>query len=314
MPKEAAVAAPEGKEPTLLSSVNAKSREEIADRFAAHEEAGKPKVDDFKPEVEPVKTDEPTPPVEKGAEKPEEEAKAEPETTPEVVDEEKKKKTVPIEALHEARMNEKAAKKRAQELEEQVKVLLEDIRSVKSKPAKDDAPAGDEEYLTDDQKKLRSLEKEVESIRAKDKENEKTRESENIKKAQEKIGEQLREASSSLEKEGFAGFTDMLPLVTAELQRIAAEDRDEAVKLDNPEGWKKIFKETIFPKVAALSQKRAREEKIKGKEDLKKDASLLLPKGSQAAPKEDDEEEYTFASYMKDRSRRNPQPQNPFGK
>ena len=315
MDKEAEVAAPEVKEPPaekpkLLSEANAAERDAIADRYAAHEDGGKPKVEDFKPEGEPEIVPETTPVVEKTEDEPEE-APAEPEATPAAVDK-KEKKTVPIEALHEARNEMKSLKKDNQELKEQVKILLEDIRSVKAKPA--DAPAEEEEFLTDDQKKLRTLEKEVEFIRAKDKEQEKTREAENIKTAQEKIGRQIREASESLEKEGYQGFTDMLPLVTVELQRLASEDRDAAIKLDNPEGWKKIFKETIFPKVSALSQKKAREEKKAGKEALKEGASLLMPSGSQPAPKEDKEDDYSFDSYMKDRASRSPQPQNLRGK
>ena len=295
--------------PKLLSEANADAREAIADRYAAHEDGGKPKVGDFKPEGDPEVVPETTPPVEKGEETPEE-APAEPETTPEAV-EKKEKKTVPIEALHEARNELKSLKKDNQELKEQVKILLEDIRSVKTKPA--DAPA-EEEFLTEDQKEIRALKKEVESIRAKDKEQEKTREAENIKTAQEKIGRQIREASEALEKEGYQGFTDMLPLVTVELQKIAADDRDAAVKLDNPEGWKKIFKETVFPRVSALSQKKVREEKKAGKEALKEGASLLMPSGSQPAPKEDKEDDYSFDSYMRDRAARSPQPQNLRGK
>jgi hypothetical protein len=302
-------------EATLLSKVNSETRDAISDRYQEFEAGGKPK-EDLKPaegaETEPK--EEPTPPVEKGDEKPKEEPEAEPETVPVATEEKKPKKTVPIEALHEARIELKSLKKDNEELKEQVKVLLEDIRGAAKKPAKDEAPEEPEEFLTDEQKKIRDLEKEVAFIREKDKEREKLRESENIKKDQERTGMQIKETSLALENEGFSGFIDMLPLVTVELNRIAAEDRDEANKLDNPEGWKKIFKETVFPRIASLGQKKSRKEKIEEKEALKTDASLLMPSGSQPKPKEDKEDDYSFESYMKERASRSPQPQNLRGK
>lgn len=304
--------------PKSFSDVRMAEREKVNERAQKHlVDSGERNPDLQSSEKAPDSGQEKKLPVEEKApdQKPEAKAKAEPEKkAPAAADEKKEEKTVPLAALHEAREEMKSLKNDNKELQEQVKVLLKDLRELSEKPKGEETKPEDEEFLTDEQKKLRTLENEIKELREKDKQRDQLTEAEKTKRGQETLKAQLAETNLALEKDGFKGFSKFMPMVVAELQRLAADDREAAAKLDNPEGWKKIFKESVFPEVTSLNGDKSKQDKTKEKEDLKTGASLLQPGSSAAASKEDSEDDYSYDQYMKDRVKRSPQAQNPRGR
>lgn len=215
---------------------------------------------------------------------------------------------VPLAALHESREKLKAKEKELSELKEQNQVLLNDMREFMQKPP---AAASEEvPVITDYDKKILDLEKELKELRDKDQKRDKLTEEEQRKQAQAQFRQTVDALDKSLESEGFAGLKQFLPLVTAELFKLAeTEGKEAAAKMDNPEGWKKIFKDLVFPTVSGFAQKKTLDEKTKEKEALKEGASLLMPAGNPPAATPPKEEEWSYEKYLEERNKRSPQPQ-----
>lgn len=220
---------------------------------------------------------------------------------------EEEKKTVPLEALHEARKDLQDVKKENSELKEQVKVLLTDLRELHKAPKVEEEPVLNE---TDYDKTLKALQAEVKELREREKQRDTLSEADKVRQAREKLTSDIDSANAALEAEGYHGFRDLLPLVEAELRRIHTVKPEDAAALDNKAGWMKIFKETIFTRVNGVVQKKAKDEKNAGKEALKEGSALLLNGGEPPAnPKKDDKDEWTFDSYIEQRKRNSPQTQ-----
>ena len=217
-------------------------------------------------------------------------------------------RTVPHAALHEARIEIKSLKKDNLELQDQVRTLLKDLKDLTSKPA-DDVDPSEPVQIADYDQELLNLRKEVKELRDREQARDKMTEAERMKHSQDKLRANLQQTHQELEKEGFEGFQEFIPLVSVELQRLASTDKEEAQRLDNPEGWKKIYKENVYPKITGLGKKQSDEEKTKEKEALKTDASLLMPGATKPSPKKNDEDTWSYEQYMKNRVNRSPQTQ-----
>lgn len=63
------------------------------------------------------------------------------------------------------------------------------------------------------------------------------------------FNKQIANTDAKLEKEGYPGFINLTGAVTAELQKRVADDPDD-IRLDQPSGWEKIYKE-IYPSLQA---------------------------------------------------------------
>lgn len=295
-----------------FSAENMARREAMYDKLNPEPKAPEtPKPSDFKPDVPSDKGDKKPaeavkPADDKPADAPKTELAAKPTepTAPDRSGEEDTRK-VPLKALQEAREEMKSLKKELTDLRDQNKILLNDLKDKFEKSNMSDS----EPVISDYDKELLQLRKEIKELREKDSDRDKVSEAEKQRQAQEKMKADLRQTHTDLEKEGFEGFEEFVPLVAAELQRRAAADPDDAVQLDNPEGWKKIFKTVVYPKIMARSKQKATEDKIKEKEELKKDAGLLMPGGAPPVAPTQKEEEYSFEAYLADRNKRSPQPQ-----
>lgn len=314
MPKTETVA-PEGKKegsengkPRLLSEANIEARERI------YANAGRGEAPPAEPPKAPASKDfKPVPTPDSGqptAGAPVKSAPAaqqppEPEQPVPAAREKKEDRTVPLEALHEAREREKSLKRENTELQEQVRVLLKDLKEFSAKPPAEAAPIEALDY----DKALTALQDEVKELRARDQKREQTTEEERGRQARAKTEADVKQTALDLEKEGFPGFDRFIPMIGAELQKLHAVDPDEARRLDNPDGWKKIFKENIHPLVSGFGQKKASEDRTKEKEALKEGAGLLMPGGAPPAPPAEKEDDYSFEQYMKERARRSAQPQ-----
>lgn len=310
----------EKKKPKLLSEANLELREQLFEKAQGggkEESPPEPPADPGKPPEEPEKpktTVEDFPPAaaaDKGSEHLEEptnigtpkegEETPKPEKTPEETGGKKETK-VPHEALHEARMRLETVRKERDELKEQNRILLDDIKK------RDETPPNEE--IADYDKEIINLRNKVATLETQLKKKDELEKDEQLRRVQELHRDNLEKANLELEKEGYSGFSELVPLVQQELMKIARVDFEKAQSMDNPEGWKKIFKETVLPRTLKLHEKKMAEEKKASKESLKEGASVLLPSGAPPAPPEPREEENSFEDYMERRLKKNPQPQS----
>lgn len=304
---------------TLLSAENIARREGISERANKASEAtppappaepgAKPAVSDFPPAAPPVtpapvpgskEPVAPTPPV----------VTPDPGAKPAGTPPEKKgeeQRMVPLEALHESREKLKAKEKELSDIKEQNTILLKDLRELMTKPKgeSEEAPV-----ITDYDKKLVELENELKVLREKDKQRDQLTVEEQRKQAQQQFKQTVDSTEKVLETEGFHGFKQFLPLVTAELFKMAETDKELAASMDNPEGWKKIFKEIVHPQISGFSQKKNLDDKTKEKEALKEGASLLMPAGNPPPATPQKEEDWSFDKYMEERRKHSVQPQS----
>jgi hypothetical protein len=110
------------------------------------------------------------------------------------------------------------------------------------------------------------------------------------------------DTDAKLAEEGFPGFSDFRSLVTEELIDMIGKD-EEAIIHDTPEGWSKIWKETVFPKLQAITtakdKKRVKDEKNAAKEDAN-----LASSGKKPVSPAEEKDVDTLEEYMKMRKSR----------
>ncbi len=219
--------------------------------------------------------------------------------------EEDKIKYVPYDALHEEREKRKAATQKVKDLEQQVKTLLSDYKTViESNRPKEEEPVIDDytKELVDLKKKVVFLEKELDGTKKETSEDRKRRSEEGKKKQEAEVSVKIKTVADELEKEGFPLFEEMAYRVSEEIvKEINEADADDAEKLfkdlDRPVGWKKIYKEKIYPAISTKLGLKIKEQSIKDKEEAKKKAKLTDGGGS--PPQEADEDkEWTYADYL----------------
>jgi len=222
----------------------------------------------------------------------EEEAGSE-EYEPETKD--KEEKTVPLAALHEAREIQKQLRDENKQLKDQMNVLMADNLKILEKLAGNAPEAEDEEIsdydraILDQRKEIKVLKEEINNLKA-------GVQTDVHERARKSLEDRLSKVNTELEAEGFKGFAQFKPMVVAKLHEL--NDRS----LDNEEGWKKVFKEHVFPLVRDLAVTKKREETNQGKTDLKKKAGLASGPGRGANAPEPEKKGYTSADYLKMRN------------
>jgi hypothetical protein len=233
-------------------------REDIYKKYA--EQNGgvpeEPKETAAPEEAKPAEADKPVE-AEKTAAEPEKE---------EAQDKPKEEKTVPYNALHEERLKRQAETKLRKELEARAKALEDEVNKLKATDTQPVEITDYEKELIDHKQKLQA----IETVLAREqKEKVESTERENRKKF-ESI---MEEIDSELKTEGVAGFLLAKVQVADEVKRLLLEDEANAI-IDNKEGWKKIYKESFYPKFRDefLSVEKAREKSEKT--ELKKGAAL----------------------------------------
>lgn len=211
-------------------------------------------------------------------------------------EDEKKKteiKTVPYDALHEEREKRKLAQAKNRELEDRLKALEEKVTSTKqSEPAEN-------EYLTDEEKRLARLEKDNAEL----KEKERLREQEAYKTKEqmlyEKLAREVADTDKVLAAEGLPGFQFLQGRVGDELRKMIAEDPENIV-LDSPEGWKRIYREKVFPTVKGLFVQADKQKLMEEKKAAKADAGLIGSPGvADKKPEEKKDDSWTHEEYLK---------------
>lgn len=225
-------------------------------------------------------------------------------TKPEETDEDKTKnreiKTVPYDALHEEREKRKAAQAKARELEEKVKIL--ESLTAQEKPKSQE----DESYLSDEEKRVRLLEREIAEIRTRDRMREEATKLTAQEQAKRELDKLIADTDENLAKEGFPGFKFLSGRVGDELTRLLQENPDDTW-LSTPEGWKKIYKEKIFPSARGLFVQAERDKLMADKKNAKSDASLSSSTGQRLpSAKKDENDGYSYDEYLAMRMKSNP--------
>ena len=213
-------------------------------------------------------------------------------TTPK---EETKDTKVPYDALHAEREKRKAAQVRIRELESQINLVLQETKKkAEEKP----------ETVDDYEKEIITLRKEVKSLREDLSSQKKNLETEASQKKITEIESKISTVDRELKEEGFPLFKDLQDQVTKEIVKMIDGDPDSGQGIireyDNPNGWKKIYKEKIFPRLDSTFKERYQSSTKKEKEELKKQANLT----GGSAPRvslETKEDEYSYDDYLKRR-------------
>lgn len=226
----------------------------------------------------------PEPPPEP-EERPEDEAEEKAEEKAEFIPEEKpqeEEKTVPYGALKEEREKRKELARRVKELEDAFRQAAEDNKRLtellSAKP--------DEEPITDYEKEMLSLRKQLKAALAEIESMKKSVERDRQAASEAQIKTLVERTGEELAREGYEGFQDFIPQVVQAMRAEGIEAADET-----PEIWKRVYKEQVWPKYIGKYKPSKKAEK----EELKKEASLIKSPGKTETPKK--EEEWTPKTY-----------------
>lgn len=217
------------------------------------------------------------------------------------------KKMVPYDALHEERERRKALQYEVEALKRQFDQSLNASKAATSETVEGFDTEGN---VTDYDVAMKSLVKsnlelrrELNSVKGKSDLIESDFRSKREREATDLLKTRITTTNDVLAAEGFPGFSEFTPMVTAELNRMLAEDAGNRA-YDNEEGWRRIYREKIFPKVAASAGEHVRQDGFEQKKVLKAAANLSKAPGG-LPPKTVKEEEWSKESYLKMRQRYN---------
>lgn len=186
--------------------------------------------------------------------------------------------------LKKALDEERSKRKRLREANEALEAKLKGYEARQEPPKEPDPITDYDAELNSVKAKLRSIEL-MEARRVEDEQRRQLREQTEREEAM------VKKIDAELAGQGYAGFEFMAGAVTKELYAINAVDPEEAQSLNNPEGWKKIFKEKIYPNFRKQSEEAARKRTLEEKKALKKDANLQTAPGKAPIKSEDDNPE-----------------------
>jgi small-conductance mechanosensitive channel len=201
----------------------------------------------------------------------------------EVKPEKKEEKYVPYDALHAERIKRKAEAEARKAAEARAADLEARIKQYQAQDP--------QEAITDYDKELMELKRRQKAIEDMEADRIEREKHENAEKLTQDIKNKLIQTNEDLEKEGYPGFQFMKSSVAEELQRLVDEDELNS-SLDNPSGWKKIYKERIFPTVASKFESAIKSKTLEDKIALKEKAGLVTSTGK-AEPKPKDPDSKT---------------------
>ena len=222
--------------------------------------------DEKKAEQPPEKADSGEEPP---AEKAEEEGEKPAEKAP------KKDKLVPYASLKEERVKRQELGKQVSELSSKVEQLMSDnirlmsmLKDGKVPPS--DPPEGVGEY----DEEIRRLKNQIKTLENRDASRNEEKLQAEIKAYYDDGIKKMEVVNADLEKEGFPGFLKFEHLVGQYFGKLKEDDPDEFEAMYNPEGWKQVYKEHIFPEIATMLGIQKKEAKKGEKVDAKQKAQL----------------------------------------
>lgn len=215
-------------------------------------------------------------------------------------------KMVPYDALHEERERRKALQMEVEELKyrfnqipKQEKVEVATLEGFDNEGNVTDYEVAMKAILKENLK----IKRELDTVKSKSTVFESNYQNTVKQEAEAKLAKRVENTTKELAEEGFPGFSEFIPLMSAELNKLITEDRDN-VRFDNEAGWKQIYKERIFPKLATSIGEHIKKDSFELKKTLKEKANLATKPGAQPS-KQVKEEEWTKGDYMKMRQRYN---------
>lgn len=266
------------------------TREEIVKQFNEQEYG----ISDVSEDTEPSPEEEDTEPPSEMVETEPTPGEVEPDSPKEFVKENEIERNLKA-ALSEERHRRKDATARQKELEDQNNILLEDIKKMLSK----DEPEGIDDY----DGALKQLRHENESLKKKVEELGSNFQKDSQARVAADLESKIVAVDKKLEKEGFAGFADFgVRLVVGELEEIAKDDPEEATYLRNPEGWEKVYKERVFPKIMTAFSNKDKLSIMDKKRNRKEGVNLVTSPGKKPETKAP-VENWTIQDYMKMRDK-----------
>lgn len=199
-----------------------------------------------------------------------------------------KEKTVPLAALHEERIKRQKIDEAKRAAEQRATALEAEIERLK----RQEIPAEITDYdqaIIEDRKKIAELERFKQAQENLERQRQEREAEEAQAKARESFEKTLTEIDHELTEEGYGGFGYAKDAVVQTLQRLIAEDESNH-SLDTKEGWKKIYREHVFPQAEkAFAEARQKREKSE-KENLKRQANISTPPNKPPAkPKSPDD-------------------------
>jgi len=188
-------------------------------------------------------------------------------------------KTVPLGALHEERQKRKELQAKVIDLEVQVKELLE---NKKSQDNPDDFDDFDDEYIDDYDEELIKERKKTEDLEARLKKIERKETQSEAQNQQAEVNKKANKVHDELAEEGYDGFEAFIPQVKQHIYDLILQEPDaqeyidgrKVLALDNPEGWKEIYREHIYPKVRNVFDSKDKADLIKERKERKGRAAL----------------------------------------
>ncbi len=203
---------------------------------------------------------------------------------------EEEENTVPLAALHEEREKRKALSRDLEDLKTKFRDLFDDYKKLSEEPAVI-PPSYDGEEEQDP--RFVALEKEVAQLKADRNKLASENKVTSQAKAAKKFDDQVSNADSDLEKNGYPGFKFSIATVDKILGEMVKDDPENRI-YNNPEGWKKIYMEKVFPDIQAKFTTLDKTQIDEHKKALKKKAGLVGNPGKKGAPpKKDDEKSET---------------------
>lgn len=221
-------------------------------------------------------------------------------TKPETVEKEKEVKTVPYDALHEEREKRKFTQKKLRDAEDRLSQVINENRLLNERlTVKPDNPKEVVEGNYLDDPLIKNLQSEIETLKRMEYDRSERVKNTERQNSSQQLFQRIKDVDAELEKEGFPAFGLMLNSVTGELQALVAEDPENGY-LDTPDGWKKIYKEKVFPQIKNKFIAETNKESILSKEKLKREAQLAGSAGKVIDAAEN-KEDYTYSDYIADR-------------
>jgi hypothetical protein len=231
---------------------------------------------------------------------PEEEVAEDLDSEEEPQDEEKKKKMVPYDALHESRAETREAKDRIKLLENQMSEVIGSYQELVKTKQQVAPEVVDESPIEDVDEAIRQLQRENKELKANITQSTAQHTRDVQANQQVQFQKEVDTVDKELATEGYVGFSKFQRQVVDAI--MAIKDPDERASYQNSEGWKRIWKERVYPDLSRTFVKQVRKKKFAEKDAAAEKASLLEKSGKvkEVKPKGNNN---TFKDYLDARAK-----------
>jgi hypothetical protein len=201
-------------------------------------------------------------------------------------------KTVPLQALHEARDRFKKLNleyreyknSQAKEIDE-LKVQLSQLQSKLSEPS----TTATESDLSDDHEVIKRLQREITELKTVSKQTVSNQAKESAQQAQQEQQKKITSVTKELTKEGYPGFDKAILQTGTILNELVTSGEITESESFEPSMWKQVYKDRVYNDFKAVFVEKAKDEVMESKVAKKKKAALVSDPGK--APEKPEEED-----------------------